>query len=195
MGSHYQLCVSGAAAGPSVVAGKQLAYDLGRAVAENGCTLLTGATKGLPYHAARGATDGGGASVGISPASSRVAHAKKYRLPLDCFDYMIFTGMDYVGRDLFLVQSSDAVLTVGGRLGTLHEFTSAMEDNKPVGILTGAGGTSELIDEIMEAAGKRPGEKVFYDSDPKRLVERMIVLLDKLNVDNLELYRNPKSKE
>jgi len=129
----YSICVSGAAAGPTVTADADLAERLGEAIAKAGHVLTTGATVGLPYYAARGAQSQGGMSVGFSPASSLREHLRKYRLPRDVFDFINFTGMNYVGRDLYLVQSSDAVLSVGGRIGSLHEFTSALESWKHEG--------------------------------------------------------------
>ena len=55
----YQICVSGAAKGKSVKQGKELAHLTGRAIAKDGHVLMTGATSGLPDHAAHGAKKGG----------------------------------------------------------------------------------------------------------------------------------------
>lgn len=46
------------------------AYQLGRIIAQRGLILVTGACPGLPYDCARGASNFGGLSVGISPALS-----------------------------------------------------------------------------------------------------------------------------
>src|SRR5262245_44569340 len=108
----YSICVSGAAAGTTVKGARDLSIRLGKAIAKEGHILTTGATVGLPYFAAFGAKEEGGTSVGFSPASSLREHMRKYRLPHDVFDFINFTGMNYVGRDLYLVQSSDAVITV-----------------------------------------------------------------------------------
>ena len=103
----YSICVSGAAAGKSVDDSCGLAYELGVAIAKSGHILTTGATVGLPLYAAKGATDAGGMSIGFSPAASLREHTKKYRLPVGFFNYINFTGMRYIGRDIHLVQSSD----------------------------------------------------------------------------------------
>lgn len=174
----YSICVSGAAAGATVIGSRDKAIELGRAVADAGHILTTGATVGLPYFAAYGAKEKGGTSIGFSPASSLREHVRKYRLPHDVFDFINFTGMNYVGRDLYLVQSSDAVITIGGRFGSLHEFTSALEAHKPCGILIGSGGTADLIPELMKALQAPDNDLVIYDEDPTKLVERMVALLD-----------------
>jgi uncharacterized protein (TIGR00725 family) len=179
----YSICVSGAAAGQTVDASADLAYKLGKYIAEAGHVLTTGATVGLPYHSTVGAKDAGGTTIGFSPASSLREHLRKYRLPYDCFDFVNFTGMNYVGRDLYLVQSSDAILTVGGRFGSLHEFTSAIEAGKPCGVLTGSGGTADMIPALMKALEPPDGDMVIYDDDPKKLVQRMVEIIDKRYVD------------
>jgi uncharacterized protein (TIGR00725 family) len=186
----YSICVSGAAAGQTVVDSAAVAGQLGHAIASSGHILTTGATIGLPYYAALGAKEAGGMSVGFSPASSLREHLRKYRLPRDAFDFINFTGMNYVGRDLYLIQSSDAVITVGGRFGSLHEFTSALEAHKPCGILLGSGGTADLIPELMKTLEPPDGDLVIYDDDPTRLVQKIIAVLDKKYADiSLQLAR------
>ncbi|HUC87683.1 MAG TPA: hypothetical protein VMR95_00860 [Candidatus Binatia bacterium] len=174
----YSICVSGAAAGPTVQKDAALAKEVGAVIARSGMILTTGATVGLPYYAARGAHEAGGMSIGFSPAASLREHIRKYRLPRDVFDFINFTGLHYVGRDMYLVQSSDAVITIGGRFGSLHEFTSALEAHKPCGILTGSGGTADAIAGLVQNLDPRMGDLVVYDDDPEQLVTRLIKLLD-----------------
>lgn len=179
----YSICVSGAAAGATVKSSKQLATDCGKAIADEGHILTTGATVGLPYFAAIAAKKAGGTSIGFSPATSLREHIRKYRLPYDAFDFINFTGMNYVGRDLYLVQSSNAVITIGGRFGSLHEFTSALEAHKPCGVLLGSGGTADLIPKLMKALDPSLEDMVIYDEDPVKLVRRMVKLLDEKYAD------------
>jgi uncharacterized protein (TIGR00725 family) len=186
----YQLCVSGAAKGESVETGRDMAIAAGRAVAETGNMLMTGATIGLPNYAAQGAKEAGGLSVGISPAATKVAHVKKYRLPTAYYDAIIYTGLNYVGRDSLLIASADAIVSIGGRLGTLHEFTIAAEMGKPMGFLTGAGGISTEIDDILAVAKPLPPDfEIIFDDNPTRLVKRLVEILDRRNDDNIDIYR------
>lgn len=187
----YSICVSGAAAGRTVETGRDSAERLGRAIANAGHVITTGATVGLPYFAAQAATKEGGMSIGFSPAASVREHLRKYRLPVDAFDFINFTGMSYVGRDLYLVQSSDAVLTVGGRFGSLHEFTSALEAGIPCGILLGSDGTADLIPQLMETLEPPNRGKVVYSDNPEELVAKIIAMLD---VDHMDLLREYQGK-
>lgn len=179
----YSICVSGAAAGQSVDSSCGLAYELGVAIAKSGHILTTGATVGLPLYAAKGAVDAGGKSIGFSPASSLREHVSKYRLPIGFFDYVNFTGMHYIGRDIHLVQSSDAVITIGGRMGSLHEFTTALEAHMPCGVLLGSGGLADAIPDILDRLEPPSGSKVFFDTDPEVLVKKIIAALDEMNKD------------
>lgn len=186
----YQICVSGAAKGQSVEEGKELARQAGAAIARAGHSLLTGATVGLPNYAAEGYKAAGGKmSVGISPASSKVEHVLKYRLPIEAYDTILFTGLHYVGRDALLIQSADAVVSIGGRLGTLHEFTISMETDTPIGFLQGAGGIGEEIKAIMDAAGQvRNRSEVVFQSDPEKLIAELTKILDEDHKKYHNLY-------
>lgn len=182
----YQICVSGAASGETVDHSHQLAYELGRVIAEQGKTLTTGATVGLPHYAAMGAFSvkkRHGVSVGFSPASSFREHVAVYKLPTVEFDYINFTGMEYVGRDVHLVRSSDAIITVGGRMGSLHELSTALESRKVCGVLLGSGGLADYIPTLLKEVEAPGAKEVIYDKDPEQLVKRVIEALDKKYAD------------
>lgn len=181
----FTLCVSGASRGHTVEEDYRLSFALGKEIAEQGHVLITGATVGLPDWAAQGAKSAGGMSIGVSPAASYKEHVKKYRLPTDAYDFILYTGLHYVGRDALLVQSADAVFSIGGRMGTVHEFATAIESHIPVGVLTDAGGVGEEFEHLMKAAGLchdgvcNGKHDVFFDSKPSVIVERIVKLLTK----------------
>lgn len=186
----YQIAISGAAKGDSVEEGMALAKAMGKAIAEAGHSLLSGATIGLPNYAAEGYKQAGGLmSVGISPAASKVEHILKYRLPTKAYDTILFSGLHYIGRDTLLITSSDAVISIGGRLGTLHEFTIAVESDTPIAFLQGAGGISEQINSLLELAHPlRENTEVLFGDDPVELIKEVTLLLDKLHGRYKGLY-------
>ena len=140
--------------------------------------LVTGATIGIPYWAAKGAKEEGGIVIGLSPAASEAAHTKTYRLPTDYHDLIIYTGFEYSGRNLLLIRSSDAVVTICGRMGTLNEFTIAFEDQKLIGVLEGTGGTADELREIVEKMNRGPG-RIIYSKDIKELLDKLTEELEK----------------
>ncbi len=175
----YQICVSGAARGGSVGTGERLAAAAGVEIVRRGHLVMTGATNGLPYYAAKAAKLAGGddiTSIGFSPAASRLAHIKKYRLPIDVYDTILYTGFEYTGRNLFLVRSSDAVVMVGGRIGTLNELTIAIEERKPVGVLLGSGGMTEEVEAVLKAA-RRQRTGIIFSHEPADLVEQLLGII------------------
>ncbi len=174
----YSICVSGAASGKSVDQSYLLAERVGKGIAKAGHIITTGATVGLPFYAARAAHRAHGASIGFSPASSLREHVFKYRLPIGVFDYINFTGLNYVGRDVYLVQSSEAVITIGGRFGSLHEFTTALESGKICGVLLGSGGTADAIPDLIKNLETPHRNLLVMDDNPEKLVQRIIDLLD-----------------
>ncbi len=121
--------------------------------------------------------------MGFSPATNIRDHLRHYRLPRDYFDFINFTGMHYVGRDNHLIQSSDAVITIGGRFGSLHEFVTALESHKPCGILIGSDGAADIIPELMKVLEPPREHLVIYDENPENLVERMVNVLNQEYAD------------
>ncbi|MBU4284698.1 hypothetical protein KKF60_02815 [Patescibacteria group bacterium] len=179
----YKICVSGAAqTGHCAKDALEKAKEVGREIVRQNGILVTGATVGIPYWAAIGAKGEGGVVFGLSPAASKISHIKTYRLPTDYHDVIIYTGFEYAGRNLILTRSSDAVIIICGRIGTLNEFTIAFEDNKPIGVLTGTGGTADMIKNIVDNSHRGSG-KIAYDSDPVKLVAKVIKLINKEKIN------------
>ena len=177
--SHYQICVSGAHNGQSVTDGKQNAEATGQAVAKAGHALLTGATIGLPNLTAEAYKKAGGKmSLGISPAASKIEHVVKYRLPTKAYDAILYSGLHYVGRDLLLINSSDAVISLGGRMGTLHEFAIAFETDTPIGFLNDTGGVSDEIVQVLEAAEEERSKLIVFGDTAEEVLDKLTALLD-----------------
>ncbi len=154
-----------------------LAENLGAAVARAGCILITGATTGLPAMVARSFRARGGFAVGVSPAENHHEHVRRYGLPDDGADVILYTGFGYKGRNVINVRSSDIVLVIGGATGTLNEFTIAYDEGKIVGVLEGSGGVADHLEAIIDACRKPAAGQVIFDRDPARLVERCIAVL------------------
>jgi uncharacterized protein (TIGR00725 family) len=152
----------------------KLAEELGAAIAQVGCVLMTGATTGIPHLVTTAFRSHGGFALGVSPAENRLEHVERYHLPDDGADAIIYTGFGYKGRNLINVRSSDIVLLIGGAIGTLNEFTIAYDEGKIVGVLEGSGGVSDHVREIIEFCKKPTLGSVVYDTNPEKLVERCV---------------------
>src|SRR5712691_133728 len=103
------------------------AEEVGRLLAERGCTVVTGGLGEVMAAAARGAKSAGGTTIGILPGESR-ADANEW------IDHVVVTGIGHA-RNLAVVASADAVIAVGGRYGTLAEIGFALTLGRRVVIL------------------------------------------------------------
>ena len=153
---------------------KKKVLRLGEAIAERDAILVTGGCPGLPYDAVRGAKTKGGMTVGISPGLSLDEHQGKYRSPIEDFDVLIYTGSGLMGREITSIRSCDIIVIVGGRTGTLGELAIAYDEGRLIGVLTGTGGITEIVETIIRVCAKETGACVLYDDDPENLVERLI---------------------
>lgn len=172
--------VMGAAGGDWPAHLSDMAHDLGAAIASHGCCLLTGACPGLPHEAVRGAKAVGGHVIGISPAVSLREHIELFRSPYREYDVMIYTGLGLMGRELINIHSSDIVVVIGGRSGTLGEFAIAYEHGKLIGVLENSGGITSALPALEKGLSKGTGAEVLYRGDPQQLIQ-----------DLLDRYRAP----
>lgn len=103
-------------------------------------------------------------------------HVGKYASPTAFHDVLIYTGSGLMGREVINIRTSDIVVIVGGRSGTLGELAIAYDEGKLIGVLTGMGGISGMVADILSACAKDTGARVVYDDDPQRLVEELLRL-------------------
>jgi uncharacterized protein (TIGR00725 family) len=122
------------------------AEEVGRLLAERGCTVVTGGLGSVMAAAARGAKSAGGVTIGVLPGESR-------RDANEWLDHVVITGLGHA-RNLAVVASGDAVIAVGGRWGTLAEIGFANVLGRPVVILE----PGWELDGVPRAAS--PGEAV-----------------------------------
>lgn len=177
MKEKFKICVAGAvesnACGTDSL---DLAHKIGEEVVKHGGVLITGAGSGFPLWAAKGAKEAGGQTLMFSPAGSKREHREAYRLPNDANDIIVYTGFGYVGSDLLMTKSSDAVIIGCGKVGTIHEFTMAYEEGKPIGVLEGPWDTDEVIKAIV-GNKHRTDKPIIFEKDPEKLVKKLIEII------------------
>jgi uncharacterized protein (TIGR00725 family) len=105
---------------------ERAAEDVGRLLAQRGCTVVTGGGGEVMAAAARGAKAAGGTTIAILPGERADAN--------EWSDHIVVTGIGHA-RNLAVVGSGQAVIAVGGSWGTLAEIGFARRLGRPVVIL------------------------------------------------------------
>ena len=101
------------------------AYELGRLIAQEGWTVLSGGLAvGIMDAVSRGAREAGGLTIGILPMDRRDGLSPAVDIP-------IVTGMGSA-RNNINVLSSDVVITCGISAGTASEVALAIKADKPL---------------------------------------------------------------
>jgi uncharacterized protein (TIGR00725 family) len=106
------------------------AEEIGRLLAERGCTVVTGGLGEVMAAAHRGAKAAGGTTIAILPGERR-EDANPWA------DHVVVTGIGHA-RNLAVAASGDAVIAVGGAWGTLAEIGFARALGRIVVALDGA---------------------------------------------------------
>ena len=102
----------------------QLAFDVGRAIAERGAILLCGGRTGVMEAACKGAVSAGGLTIGILPGSDKNDANPWVKIALP-------TGIG-VARNAIIARACDAAIAIGGKYGTLSEIAYCLQLNKPI---------------------------------------------------------------
>jgi hypothetical protein len=129
------------------------AEEIGRLLAERGCTVVTGGLAEVMAAAHRGAKEAGGTTLAILPGEDR-RDANRWA------EHVVVTGIGHA-RNLAVAASGEAVIAVGGGWGTLAEIAFARRLGRPVVALEGAPSVAG-IDVV---------------SSPRDAVERALALL------------------
>jgi uncharacterized protein (TIGR00725 family) len=93
---------------------RQIAYDVGKGIAEKGAILVCGGLSGIMEASSRGAKQKGGLTIGILPGNVH-KDANAY------IDIPIATGLGYT-RNSLVAMNADVLIAVGGQYGTLTEI-------------------------------------------------------------------------
>lgn len=105
------------------------AAEVGRLLAERGCTVVTGGLGEVMAAAHRGAKEAGGTTIAILPGETH-ADANPWA------DHVVVTGIGHA-RNLAVAASGHGVVAIGGSYGTLAEIGFAMRLGRPVVVLEG----------------------------------------------------------
>ncbi|MCP2520031.1 TIGR00725 family protein [Candidatus Aminicenantes bacterium AC-335-B20] len=106
-----------------------LAYEVGKLIAEKNAILVCGGLGGVMEAASKGAKENGGITIGILPGNE-INEANPY------IDIPIASGIGYM-RNLMVILNSHVVIAIDGQYGTLTEIAySLIYKKKIIGLNT-----------------------------------------------------------
>ena len=156
-----QILVIGSNADHCTTQASEIAYEVGREIARHDAILVTGGLGGVMEAAGKGAHEGGGLVVSIIPQDDK-SSANKYS------DVVISTGVG-LSRDFITAYSADALIVIGGGVGTTIETCVAYLKSKPIFAIKGSGGAADrLADSYLD---ERKFVEVIGVDSPKEAVE------------------------
>jgi hypothetical protein len=147
----------------------EAAEAVGYAIAVRSAVLISGGTGGVMEASARGAKRGGGLTVGFLPQADP-SHANPH------IDLVFPTGLGTV-RNVLTARCSDAIVAVGGGVGTLNEMTLAYDYAVPVVALEGSGGWADRLRQVLvdgQFLDERKVVATTYATNPDEAVEQAI---------------------
>ena len=117
-------CVAVIGPGDASAAELAVAEEVGARLVDLGATVVTGGLGGVMEAASRGAKSRRGLTIGLLPGLDR-SEANGW------VDVAIATGLGEI-RNALIVRTSDALVAVGGGVGTLSEMAFALKLGRPV---------------------------------------------------------------
>ena len=144
----------------------ETAETVGRLIAKKNAVLVCGGRGGVMEAACKGAKEKNGLTIGILPESKDEAN--------EFIDIAIPTGIGHK-RNFLVVSSSDVIIAIGGRWGTLNEISFAMIFKKPLILVKGTGGCVDRI--ISEGLIQDKDSKYYIVDSAEEAVEKAFELM------------------
>lgn len=97
--------------------------------------VLVGAGNDMSYYVSDIASQHGISVIGLSPYSNIQEHWENQSAETPSqYKNIICTGYGFKGRNIILVRSAEAVVSIGGSMGTLNELTIAYDEGKIINL-------------------------------------------------------------
>ncbi len=146
----------------------ETAEEIGGLIAQKNGILICGGRGGVMEAACKGAKEKNGITVGILPKSKE--EVNKY------VDIPIISGLGN-RRNSIIVYTSDVIIAIAGRWGTLNEISYSMIYNKPLILIKGTGG---IVDQICnkELEKINDSKNYYFVNSATEAIEKAIKLIE-----------------
>jgi len=148
----------------------KMAESVGCEIAKRGGIVLSGGKKGgVPEYAAIGASRENGISVAINPSDNLESPSKYFTMHIN-------TGMGFA-RNQIIGLSADALIVIGGGVGTFCEAAYAYAYSKPVIVIESM--NSILDDYVGKYLDGKKTIRILNANSAKDAVEKAFDIIEK----------------
>ncbi|MFE3845646.1 TIGR00725 family protein [Thermoplasmatota archaeon] len=146
----------------------EIAEEIGGLIAKKNAILICGGRGGIMEAACKGAKEKNGITVGIMPESKEEAN-KFVEIP-------IISGLGNI-RNSLIANTSEAIIAIAGRWGTLNEISYSMIYQKPLILIKGTGG---IVDYICNQENNIINniKNCYIVSSPDEAIEKVFELIE-----------------
>jgi len=148
------------------------AKKIGKLIAKNKHTIVTGGTNGYPHIVAQSAISVGGKVISYAVGKSISDHYQFHDVDLSKYTNIIFQkkyfnkkllGIDNYLRSLDMCFNVDIAIVISGKVGTMYEITIISGMSKDIYVLEGSGGvTGKTIKEFAKEGHKTKSKIIFF---------------------------------
>ena len=146
----------------------EIAEEIGRLIAKKNAILVCGGRGGIMEAACKGSKEKNGITVGIIPKSKE--EVNKF------VDIPILSGLGNI-RNSIIAYTSDAIIAIAGRCGTLNEISYSMIYQKPLILIKGTGG---IVDYICNNENNiiNDNKNYYIVNSPNEAIEKVFELIE-----------------
>lgn len=156
---------------------EKLCEEVGKYLAEKKITVVSGGSHGIPGLVVKSAFEAGAETEAYSPDEDEERH----QLRADNISLKYFKSHKFIPgfttRSLEMIKNVDGVLVINGRIGTLSEFTIALEEGLNIAVIKNTGGIADHLEYIISVAKKEFPNKIIFDTDYKIALDKLIELV------------------
>ncbi len=128
---------------PPVSEVADVSRELGRRLAKEGYKIITGGRDGVMELVSEAAKNSGGTIIGVLPGREGEGYVNPY------VDIPIYTSMDFHMRSHILIHSAEAVISIGGEIGTAIEILLSYASGKKLILFRGTGGWTDRFADVL----------------------------------------------
>jgi uncharacterized protein (TIGR00725 family) len=181
-----RLAIVGSATDDISSENQNVCREIGIYLAHKKIAVVTGGSHGIPGLVVKSAFEAGAETIAYSPDKDEEHH----QLRADNISLKYFKTTNFIpgftARRLEMIKNVDGVLVINGRIGTLSEFTMALEEGLNIAVIKNTGGIADHLEYIISVAEKEFSNTIIFDVDYKVAIDKLINVIHLVKHDTNE---------